>query len=149
MTHLRPSLLVLLLATMLVALPTGCAPQPSLKQQLNTARDTASKQLPLPYRDGLSVESALVEDDTLVLLIRNPEGEAAKVREHPRYGELVQGEQDAMQELCAWPALRPLHGSEARIVRRFVDRNDGLFFETSLPAKAGSTTTADPQGPAQ
>ena len=97
-----------------------------------TARDTANKQFPLAYRDGLSVESAHVEGNTLVLLIRNPEGEAAKVREHPLYGELMQGEQDAMQELCAWPALRPLHGSEARVTRRFVDRNDDLFFETTL-----------------
>ena len=149
MTNFRHALATSILATMLVVLATGCAPQPALKQLLSTARDTANKQFPLAYRDGLSVESAHVEGNTLVLLIRNPEGEAAKVREHPLYGELMQGEQDAMQELCAWPALRPLHGSEARIVRRFVDRNGGLFFETSLPAKACSTTTADPQGPAQ
>ena len=38
---------------------------------------------------------------------------------------------------------------EAQVLRKVVDRNDGLFFETSLPAKACSTTTADPQGPAQ
>ena len=135
MINLRSSLIALLAASTLVVLPTGCAPQPPLNQQLTTARDTASKQLPLPYRDGLSVESALVEGDTLVLLIRNPEGEAAKVREHPRYGELVQAEQDAMQELCTWPALRPLLGSDAVVMRRFVDRHDDVFFETALPIK--------------
>ena len=132
MINLRPLSTALLLATTLAVLPSGCAPQPALKQLLTTARDTANKQFPIPYRDGLSVESAHVEGNTLVLLIRNPEGEAAKVREHPLYGELMQGEQDAMQELCAWPALRPLHGSEARVTRRFVDRNDDLFFETTL-----------------
>ena len=135
MINLRPTLTTLILTTLLVVLPTGCAPKPALKQLLSTASDTANKQFPLAYRDGLSVESAHVEDDTLVLLIRNPEGEAAKVREHPRYGELVQDEQDAMQELCAWPALRPLHGSEALLMRRFVDRHDGVFFETTLPIK--------------
>ena len=135
MSNLRTTLSILLAATTLAILATGCAPQPALKQQLTTARDTANKQFPLPYRDGLSVESAEVEDDTLVLLIRNPEGEAAKVREHPRYGELVQAEQDAMQELCTWPALRPLLGSDAVVMRRFVDRHDGVFFETALPIK--------------
>ncbi len=131
----RPTLIALLLVATLVILPTGCAPQTELTRLLSTARDDVGKQLPLAYRDGLMVESALVEGDTLVLLIRNPEGEAAKVRKHPRYGELVQDEQAAMLELCAWPALSPLHGSDARLTRRFVDRNDGLFFETTLPIR--------------
>ena len=135
MINLRPLSTALLLATTLAVLPSGCAPQPALKQLLTTARDTANKQFPIPFRDGLSVESAHVEGDALVLLVRNPEGEAAAVREHPRYGELVQGEQDAMQDLCTWPALRPLHGTEAVLMRRFVDRNDGVFFETRLPIK--------------
>jgi hypothetical protein len=134
MSWIRPALTGLLAAAILM-LSTGCAPQPRLKQLLKTASDTANKQLPMPYRDGLAVESAHIEGDTLVLLIRNPEGEAAKVREHPRFEELVQGEQSAMQELCAWPALRPLHGTDALLTRRFVDRNDGLFFETTLPAR--------------
>ena len=135
MINLRTTLGTLLAAATLAILATGCTPQPALKQQLTTARDTANKQFPLAYRDGLSVESAQVEGDTLVLLIRNPEGEAEKVQQHPRYGELVQAEQDAMQELCTWPALRPLLGSEALVTRRFVDRNDGVFFETTLPMK--------------
>ena len=135
MINLRPLSTALLLATTLAVLPSGCAPQPALKQLLATTRDTANKQLPIPYRDGLSVESAHVEGDALVLLVRNPQGEAATVRKHPRYGELVQDEQDAMLDLCAWPALRPLHGTEAVLMRRFVDRNDGVFFETRLPIK--------------
>ena len=135
MTRLQTTLGTLLVAATLAMFSTGCAPQPALKQLLTTARETANKQFPLPYRDGLSVESAQIEDGTLVLLIRAPEGEAEKVRQHPLYSELLQGEQDAMQELCAWPALRPLLGSDARVTRRFVDRNDDVFFETTLPIK--------------
>ena len=49
------------------------------------------------------------------------------------FDALRQSEQQQMASLCALPAVQSLLGTDAVLVRRFVDRHDTLFFETELP----------------
>lgn len=101
---------------------------------LRQARDTLAAGLPEPYFEDLVVESVLVEGDALVQLVRSPEGKADATRAHPRFEELREAEQEALVDLCAVPAIAPLVATDARLVRRFVDREDGVFFEVEMPA---------------
>jgi len=102
---------------------------------LQSARDALAADLPQPYFEDLVTESASIEGRRLVLLVRSPAGDADRTRGNPRFEELRQSEQDEMHSLCALPAVQGLAGSEAVLVRRFVDRHDKLFFETVLPAR--------------
>ena len=108
----------------------GGAPDP-----LKSARDALAADLPQPYFEDLVTESASIEGRLLVLLVRSPEGDAHRTREHAQFEQLRQSEQDQMHSLCALPAVQALAGSDAVLVRRFVDRHDKLFFETVLPAR--------------
>ena len=107
---------------------------------LQQARDALAAGLPQPYFEDLVVESVTVEGDALVQLVRSPAGRAGPTRASPRFDELRQSEQDALVELCAQPAVATLVATDARLVRRFVDREDGVFFEVEMPARdcAGS-----------
>ena len=103
--------------------------------ELQVARDALAADLPEPYFEDLVTESAMLEGERLVLLVRSPEGDADKTRGHPQFELLRQTEQDEMHTLCSHPALARLTGGEAVPVRRFVDRHDKLFFETTFPAR--------------
>jgi len=103
--------------------------------ELQAARDALASGLPAPYFEDLVTESVAVEGERLVLLVRSPEGDADRTREHPRFELLRQSEQDAMRQLCGEPALARLAGGDAVLVRRFVDRHGKVFFETTLPAR--------------
>jgi len=107
---------------------------------LQQARDALAAGLPQPYFEDLVVESVTVEGDALVQLVRSPAGRAGPTRASPRFDELRQSEQDALVDLCAQPAVATLAATDARLVRRFVDREDGVFFEVEMPARdcAGS-----------
>ncbi len=102
---------------------------------LREAREALAADLPAPYFEDLVIESVSVEGDALVQLVRSPEGKADATRAHPRFGELRQSEQAALSELCAIPAIAPLAATDARLVRRFVDRQGGVFFEVEMPAR--------------
>lgn len=102
---------------------------------LAAARDALGADLPQPYFEDLVTESASIEGRRLVLLVRSPEGDADVTRASPRFDELRESEQAQMQELCLHPALAPLFGSDVVFVRRFVDRHDKVFFESTLPAR--------------
>ncbi len=118
------------LACALALAACGGAPDP-----LRAARDALAAELPQPYFEDLVTESARVEGRMLMLLVRSPGGDADRTRGHARFGQLHQSEQAQMYELCALPAVQALSGSDAVLVRRFVDRHDKLFFETVLPAR--------------
>lgn len=130
-TPLPPRAMPLLaLAGMLVL--AGCL---DTRRALQQARATLEGTLPAPYFEDLVTESAMVEGDRLILVVRSPDGDADKTRQAPAFDALRQSEQQQMQGLCALPAIQPLIGTDAVLVRRFVDRNDKLFFETELPAR--------------
>lgn len=120
--------LSLLLAGMFAL--TGCL---DTRHALQQARDTLARTLPAPYFEDLVTESVAVEGDRLVLLVRSPTGDAGKTRQVPGFDALRDSEQQQMASLCTLPALQPLLGTDAVLVRRFVDRHDKLFFETELP----------------
>lgn len=101
---------------------------------LRQARDALATGLPEPYFEDLVIEAVLVEGDALVQLVRSPEGRAEATRQHPRFEELREAEQEALVDLCAVPAIAPLVATDARLVRRFVDREGGVFFEVEMPA---------------
>ena len=105
------------------------------QQNLQDARDAIAVTLPTPYFEDLVTESASIEGRRLILLVRSPEGDASKTRQHEQFGELRESEQQQMHALCALPAIRPLFGTDAILVRRFVDRKGGVFFETELPVR--------------
>lgn len=107
---------------------------------LRLARDRIAASLPAPYFEDLVVESVVVEGDALVQLIRSPGGNAAKIRDNPRFEELRQSEQDELARLCDVPAIRPLAVTDARLVRRFIDRDGGVFFEVEMPARSCAAT---------
>lgn len=112
---------------------------------LQQARDGIAATLPATHVEDLVIESVAIEGDALVQLVRSPEGNALKTRDHPRFGELRQAEQDDMRTFCALPAIQPLAGTDARLVRRFVDRDDNLFFEVELRAsECGSIAAQSP-----
>jgi len=102
---------------------------------LVAARDALAAGLPEPYFEDLVTESASIEGRQLVLLVRSPAGDAERTRSHPRFEELRASEQAQMQALCGHRAIAPLAGSDALLVRRFVDRQGAMFFETTLPAR--------------
>ncbi len=120
---------VLTLAALSLA---SCQPP---QRNLQDARDAIAATLPAPYFEDLVTESARVEGHRLVLLVRSPEGDAAKTRQQRQFEELRESEQQQMHGLCALPAIRPLLDTDAILVRRFVDRKGGVFFETELPAR--------------
>ena len=124
----RKAILTLVLAGVFAA--SGCTDTNSHLQQ---ARDTLARTLPAPYFEDLVTESVSVEGDRLVLLVRSPTGDADKTRQVPGFDALRQSEQQQMASLCELPAIEPLRGTDAVLVRRFVDRHDTLFFETELP----------------
>lgn len=107
---------------------------------LQQARDAMAATLPTAHVEDLVIESVSIEGDALVQVIRSPEGNAIKTREHPRFEELRQDEQDDLRLLCAHPALEPLLGTDVRLARRFVDREDNVFFEVGMPASACGAT---------
>jgi hypothetical protein len=109
---------------------------------LQQARDEIAATLPASHVEDLVIESVTVEGDALVQLVRSPAGNAARTREHPRFDELRQAEQDDMRTLCALPAIQPLVATDARLVRRFVDREDNVFFEVELRARECGTGSA-------
>ncbi|SDR05030.1 hypothetical protein SAMN05428982_3064 [Pseudoxanthomonas sp. CF385] len=102
---------------------------------LAQARDAIARGLPAPYFEDLVTESVAIDGHRLVFLVRSPTGDAVKTRQAPGFDALRDSEQREMQTLCSLPAIQPLIGTEAVLVRRFVDQNGTLFFETELPAR--------------
>ena len=103
--------------------------------RLETARAAIASTLPAPYLDGLVTESVAVEGERLVFVVRTPEGDAGSLQAHPKFTALRESEQREMPNLCVQPALQPLAGTDAVLVRRFVDRHNVLIFELTLPAR--------------
>lgn len=128
-----PALPRLAVACCLAPLLAACGGDDA--RALQQARDALAADLPSPYFEDLVVESVTVEGDALVQLVRSPAGRAGPTRASPRFDELRQSEQDALVELCAEPAIAALSATDARLVRRFVDREDGVFFEVEMPAR--------------
>ena len=126
---MTPRFLPALLAVVALA---GCGARPDA---LEAARDALGANLPEPYFEDLVTESAIIEGRRLVLLVRSPEGDADRTRQHPRFELLRQSEQDEMPQLCALPPVQALAGTDVVLVQRFVDRHDKTFFETTLPAR--------------
>lgn len=130
------------MAACLLAIAACQRTQPALQ----AAHEAIAATLPAPYVEDLVTESARLDGHRLVLVIRSPEGTAAATRDDPRFDELRDSEARQMHELCALPSIRPLIGTGAVLVRRFVDRNDGVFFEVELPARdcvEADATTGD------
>ncbi len=122
--------LAALLALLVLA---GCRDtQPELLQE---ARESIAGTLPAPYFEDLVTDSVSVDGNRLVLQVRSPAGDAEKTREAPGFELLRQSEQDEMRVLCTLPAIHPLIGTDAVLVRRFVDPRDKLFFEVEFPAR--------------
>ena len=135
----------IVLASMIAVLAfAGCA---DTRDPLQDARTKIAATLPAPYFEDLVTESVSVEGDRLVLLVRSPGGSAAKTREAPGFDALKDSEQAALRDLCGRPEIMPLIDGDAVLVRRFVDREDALFFEVALPARACATPPAE--APAQ
>lgn len=122
----------------------GCV---DTQTRLQRARTEIAATLPAPYFEDLVTEAVAVDGNRLVLSIRSPAGDAARTRETMGFDALEQSEQRALYDLCELPEIAPLIDSDAVLVRRFVDRNDVLFFEIELPARACTTPPAEP--PAQ
>ncbi|MEJ2790477.1 MULTISPECIES: hypothetical protein [unclassified Pseudoxanthomonas] len=119
---------------------TGCT---DTQARLHEAHAKVAATLPAPHFEDLVTESVAIEGDRLVLLIRSPEGNAAKTRKAPGFETLKESEQYALRELCAQPAITPLIDTDAILVRRFVDRHGAVFFDVELPARACLTPPAD------
>jgi len=122
----------------------GCA---DTEAQLQSARAKIAATLPAPYFEDLVTESVGVDGNRLVLQVRSPAGSAAKTREAPAFDALEQSERMALRELCGEPAIAPLIDTDAVLVRRFVDRDDAVFFTVELPARECLNPPAD-AGPA-
>lgn len=133
------TLSIALLSTITVLAFAGCADR---LDPMQDARAKIAATLPAPYFEDLVTESASIEGDRLVLLVRSPAGSAAKTREAPGFDALKDSEQAALRDLCGRPEILPLIDSDAVLVRRFVDREDALFFEVALPARACATPPA-------
>ena len=103
---------------------------------LTRAQATLASGLPAPYVEDLTIASVRVEGDALVQTIRSPLGDAIKTRRNPRIHELEQAEREALRDWCTDPAVQPLRTTQARLVRRFIDRKGRLFFEVAMPAAA-------------
>jgi hypothetical protein len=129
MIRQRPTALLPLACCLLLAACGGSG------DRLQAAREALAAELPAPYFEDLATESASIEGRRLVLLVRSPEGDAEATREHPQFELLRQSEQEQMRDLCAHPAIEPLHRTDVTLVRRFVDRHGKVFFETALPAR--------------
>lgn len=133
------------LASMIAACAlAGCS---DTRQPVQEARTRIAATLPAPYFEDLVTESVSVDGDRLVLLVRSPAGSAAKTRGAPGFDALKDSEQAALRDLCGRPEIMPLLDTEAVLVRRFVDRENALFFEVALPARACASPPAD--APAQ
>jgi hypothetical protein len=109
---------------------------------LRQAHDEIAATLPVAHVEDLVIESVAIEGDALVQLVRSPAGNAINTRAHPRFDELRQAEQDEMRSFCALPAVQPLAATDVRLVRRFVDRENNLFFEIELRASECGTARA-------
>ncbi|KAF1712624.1 hypothetical protein CSC70_03755 [Pseudoxanthomonas kalamensis DSM 18571] len=125
-SFLRPAILALGLLVL-----AACTTRDPAVQQV---REQIAATLPAPYFEDLVTESVEARGKRLVFLIRSPEGDADTLRKNPRFDELHQSEQRELPRLCALPAIAPLRGTDAVLVRRFVDASDKLIFEVSMPA---------------
>jgi hypothetical protein len=139
MKILFPRAVLLVPATALLAL-AGCV---DTQGRLQDAEAKIAATLPAPYFEDLVTEAVAIDGDRLVLRVRSPAGDAVKTREAVGFDRLKQSEQRALYDLCALPEIAPLIDSDAVLVRRFIDRNDALFFEVQLPARECSSPPAD------
>lgn len=124
----------------------GCV---DTQASLQDAKTKIAATLPAPYFEDLVTESVDIDGDRLVFRVRSPAGDAVKTREAPGFEKLQESEQFALRELCEEPAILPLIDSDAVLVRRFIDRNDALFFEVELPARDCASPPAPAPAPAQ
>lgn len=108
------------------------------QQALKQVRAALAPTLPKPYIEDLVIVSVAIEGNALVEVIRSPLGTAAKTRANPRFNELRQAEEAELRGWCRDPAIQPLLNTDAALTRRFVDRNDGVFFEVTMAARACS-----------
>ncbi len=143
MTPLR-HVSIVLVSTIAALAFAGCSDS---RHSVQEARTRIAATLPAPYFEDLVTESVSVEGDRLVLWVRSPAGSATKTREAPGFDALKDSEQAALRDLCGRPEIVPLVDTDAVLVRRFVDREDALFFEVALPARACANPPAE--APAQ
>lgn len=122
----------LLFAGLAASALAACGGRPDA---LDAAREALGANLPEPYFEDLVTESVIVQGRRLVLVVRSPGGDADKTRQHPQFERLRQSEQEEMRTLCALAPVQALAGTDVVLVRRFVDRQDKVFFETTLPAR--------------
>ncbi|MCL7714528.1 hypothetical protein [Stenotrophomonas mori] len=117
------------LLAMLLAGCAGDAPDAARQAAVAALGDT----LPMPYRDGLVVESARSEGRDVVLSIRFPEATVAMAEAKPMlFQALREDEQAAMRELCGLAVLEPVLATGGGVRRRFIDADGAPFFETRL-----------------
>lgn len=114
----------------------ACSGGNTTPQTLAQVRTKLAATLPKPYIEDLVIESVAVEGNALVEVIRSPVGSAAKTRANPRFNELRQAEAIELRGWCSDPSIQPLLKTDAALKRRFVDRNDGVFFEVEMAARA-------------
>ena len=122
----------LVCAALLLPLLAACGNN-ALGDAQQQAIATFGKELPTPYRDGLSVDSVHRHGDDLVLVIRSPDTSVAMAKAKPElFAALELDEQQAMPELCDVPALAPVLAAGGGVRRRFIDIDGALFFEVAL-----------------
>lgn len=129
--RLLPHLLLLAAGSVLLA---SCG-NGALADAQRQAVATMGKRLPLPYRDGLVIESVHRHGDALVQVIRFADANVDMAKAKPElFNALRQDEDNAIIELCTDPALLPVYQAGGEVRRRFVDANGALFFEVTLKA---------------
>lgn len=117
-----------------LALLAGCGSS-ALNDAQRTALVTLGKQLPAPYRDGLIIDSAHRHADDIVFMVRFADATVAMAKAKPELFEaLRRDEAEAIVQLCAEPAMKPVYAAGGGARRRFVDANGAVFFEVTLKA---------------
>ena len=128
------SALLVVTAGLCLALLAGCG-NSSLNDAQRTALATLGKQLPAQYRDGLIIDSAHRHADDIVFMVRSPDASVAIAKAKPELFEaLRRDEAEAIVQLCAEPAMKPVYAAGGGARRRFVDANGAVFFEVTLKA---------------
>ncbi|MCD9088332.1 hypothetical protein [Stenotrophomonas sp. SY1] len=129
--HLLPRMFYLAIGTVMLA---SCG-NGTLADAQRQAVATMSKQLPLPYRDGLMIESVHRHGDDLVQVIRSPDATVDMAKAKPEVFEALRLDEDyAITDLCADATLLPLYNAGGGVRRRFIDANGAVFFEVTLKA---------------
>jgi|GEM_PF-506397 len=122
---------------------TGCH-NPTLDAAQQQAMANFRPKLPLPYQEGMKVESIHRHGKDLVLVIRFNETTVAQAQANRRSQlyDLKTSEEIRMVQLCQTADFIPLLTEGGGLRRRFIDANDAVFFEVSLSADRCALTPA-------